>query len=218
MELELISFKLCPFMQPAIITLLHKGTEHKTTYIDINDPPPWFDELSPTGQVPLLRVNNESVIFESAVINEYLDEITPGSMLPEDPLPRALNRSWTQFCGTFFGDIFNLIGARDEDAFEDIEYDILEKLDRVEHFKSDAAFFNGSELNLIDTSYAALFMRLDLLKSGRDILNNDRFPKLNAWSRNLLGLDCVKNSMVPEFPDMYRGMVRMREGWIARQL
>lgn len=218
MELELISFKLCPFMQPAVITLLHKNIEHKVTYIDINDPPLWFDEISPTGQVPLLRIDNQSVVFESAVINEYLDEITSGGMMPNKPLPRALNRSWMLFCGTFFNDIFNLVGARDKDTVEDFEYDIHEKLDRVESCKSDSRFFNGDKLSLIDTSYAALFMRLDLVKSGLDILDSKRFPRLAAWSQSLLALDCVKQSMVAEFPDMYHGMIKMREGWIADQL
>ena len=218
MELELISFKLCPFMQPAVITLLNKNIEHKITYIDINDPPLWFEEISPTGQVPLLRIDNQSIVFESVVINEYLDEVTSGSMMPDDSLAKALNRSWIQFCGTFFSDIFDLIGAKDQETAEDHIYDIHEKLDLVENCKSDNQFFNGDEINLIDTSYAALFMRLDLLKSGVDILDIERFPKLATWSQNLLALDCVQQSMVPEFPEMYRGMIKMREGWIAGQL
>lgn len=218
MELELISFKLCPFMQPAVITLLHKGTQHKITYIDINDPPEWFDEMSPTGQVPLLRVDNESIIFESAVINEYLDETTPGTMLPQDPLNRAINRSWTLFCGTFFADIFNLLGCSDKAALEDIEYDIHDKLERVENRKTDSLFFNGNQLSLIDTTFAALFMRLDLLKPGRDILDADRFPRLSAWSQQLLKLGCVKQSVADDFPQTYLGMVKMREGLIGKNL
>jgi glutathione S-transferase len=54
MELELISFKLCPFVQSTVITLLQHNVDYKITYIDINDPPPWFEDVSPTGQVPIL--------------------------------------------------------------------------------------------------------------------------------------------------------------------
>lgn len=205
-------------MQPSVITLLQHKVEHKITYIDINDPPPWFDELSPTGQVPILRVDNDQVIFESTIINEYLNEANNCGMMPDDPMQRALHRSWIQFCGSFFGDIFNLIGGKDEAAVEDIEYDILENLDRVEALKSDSNCFNGDELSLIDTTFAALFMRLDLLKAGRNILDNSRYPKLNAWSEHLLSLDSVKNSVVPEFPQMYLGMVKMREGYISQNL
>jgi len=218
MDLELISFKLCPFVQSSVITLLHQDIEHKVTFIDINDPPQWFDEVSPTGQVPILRVNNDNVIFESAVINEFLNDIGSCGMMPDDPLQRALHRAWIQFCGSILGDMFNLLGAGDEEAYEDIEYDILEKLEKLEGIKSDSACFAGNNLSLIDTSYAGLFMRLDLLKPARDILDASRYPKLAAWSQHLLGLESVKNSVVPEFPQMYIGMVKMREGHISKSL
>ena len=216
MDLELISFKLCPFVQSSVITLLHQGIEHKTTFIDINDPPPWFDEISPTGQVPILRVNGETVVFESAVINEYLNDLGNKDMMPADPLQRALNRAWIQFCGPVLGDMFDLVGASDEASLEDIEYDLLEKLDRLEAAMGDASYFNSEQLKLIDCCYAPVFMRLDLLKPGRDVLENSRFPKLNAWSRQLLSLDEVKNSVASDVPAMYLGMVKNREGFISR--
>jgi len=69
---ELISFELCPFVQRSVITLLQKGVDFKINYIDIHDPPEWFQQISPLGKVPVMRVDN-TVLFESAVINEYLD-------------------------------------------------------------------------------------------------------------------------------------------------
>jgi glutathione S-transferase len=54
MELELISFKLCPFAQRAMISLEVQKIDFKMTYINPMDPPDWFKETSPTGQVPLL--------------------------------------------------------------------------------------------------------------------------------------------------------------------
>ena len=205
-------------MQPSVISLLQHQIQHKITYIDINDPPPWFDELSPTGQVPILRVNNGPVIFESAVVNEYINEANACDMMPDDAIERALHRSWIQFCGSFFGDLFTLIGAKDEAAVADVEYDIFEKLGQVEAAKSDLRCFNSESLQLIDTSFAALFMRLDLLKPGRDLLDAALFPKLHVWSQYLLDLDTVKNSVVPEFSQMYIGMVKMREGVISQSL
>ena len=89
MELELISFKLCPFVQRSVITLLYRDVPHRTTYIDLDEPPVWFAKISPFGKVPVLRVDGDSVLFESAVINEFIDEASPGSMQPEDPLRRT---------------------------------------------------------------------------------------------------------------------------------
>lgn len=218
MDLELISFKLCPFVQSSVITALHKNIPYKTTFIDINDPPAWFDEISPTGQVPVLKVDNGAVIFESAVINEYLNTISDGGMLPDDPVDAALTRSWSQFGASIFGDMFNLVGAEDESSVEDIEYDILEKLDRVEAIKKDGPYFNGDAMHMIDAYFAGIFMRLNLLKPARDILDAERFPKLSAWSEHLMSLDEVKDSVVPEFAQMYTGMVKMRGGFLASQI
>ncbi|MGD8643594.1 MAG: glutathione S-transferase N-terminal domain-containing protein, partial [Chromatiales bacterium] len=57
MKLELISFKICPFVQRSVITLRHKGLPYEVTYIELDDPPPWFLEISPFGRVPALRVD-----------------------------------------------------------------------------------------------------------------------------------------------------------------
>ena len=99
MDLELISTKRCPFVQRSVITLKHKGIDHRMTFVDSDDPPEWFKAVSPLGKVPVLRVDGDAVIFESAVINEFLDDITPGQLHPEDPLTRATNKSWIEFGG-----------------------------------------------------------------------------------------------------------------------
>lgn len=57
-------------------------------------------QLSPLGKVPILIIE-DTVIFESATINEYLDEIAPGRELqPSDPLRRTHNRAWIEFTST----------------------------------------------------------------------------------------------------------------------
>jgi len=58
-ELELISFELCPFVQRAVILLRYKKISFKIRYIDLREPPEWFLALSPTGKVPLLRCDDE---------------------------------------------------------------------------------------------------------------------------------------------------------------
>ena len=66
MELELISFKLCPFVQRSIIVLKHKQIPFNITYIDLADPPVWFRDISPFGKVPILR-EKHGVTADNAV-------------------------------------------------------------------------------------------------------------------------------------------------------
>ena len=71
--LKLISHKLCPYVQRAVIALTEKGVAFERVDIDLAAKPDWFLKLSPLGKTPVLLVG-EVPIFESAVILEYLEE------------------------------------------------------------------------------------------------------------------------------------------------
>ena len=82
-----------------MILLRAKEIEFDVTYINLLDKPDWFLEISPHGKVPVLKVDEE-ILFESNAIAEYLDEVVPPRLHPEDPLNRAKNRAWTDFVPT----------------------------------------------------------------------------------------------------------------------
>ena len=131
MSLHLISFKTCPFVQRAVITLKHKNIDFDITYIDLADPPDWFLELSPLGKVPVLKVDDE-VLFESAVINEYLDEITGGELQPRDPLARAKNRAWIEFASNMLGNLYMMKMSKDEERYHKYRDLLVAQFQRVE--------------------------------------------------------------------------------------
>jgi len=216
-KLELISFKLCPFVQRAVIVLKKKGIEFDITYIDLNNPPEWFKDVSPLGQVPVLKVGDE-VLFESSVIQEYVDEVTPPSLQPSDPLVKAKNRAWISFGGDILMALHPMVTNKDEAVSNEKRTVILQKLAQLEEVHSGGSFFNGSEFNMIDAAYAPMFMRMNFVKklTSVDLLANT--PKLSQWSDNLLALECVQESVVPELPMMYKGMVKHMGGYLATLL
>lgn len=63
---ELVSFELCPFVQRSVITLNEKGVPFDIRYISLKDKPDWFLDISPLGKVPVLIVDEGTVLFESA--------------------------------------------------------------------------------------------------------------------------------------------------------
>jgi glutathione S-transferase len=218
-KLELISFKLCPFAQRSLITLLHQELEHQVTYIDISDPPPWFLDISPFGQVPVLRLDDGPVIFESAVINEFINEVAAGpSMLPEEPLKRALNRAWTEFGSSCLGDVYAMVNAKDEKAFEEAREELHDKFERLEEVLENAPFFNGDHLALIDAAYAPLLQRLGFLNELTPVYSPEEFPRIATWGQRLLALPEVQQSAVPELREMYLGMVKRMGGWLASKV
>ena len=85
--LKLISHKLCPYVQRAVIALTEKGIEFERIDIDLGNKPEWFLAISPLGKTPVLQVGDVP-IFESAVILEYLEETAPKPLHPLDPLRR----------------------------------------------------------------------------------------------------------------------------------
>jgi glutathione S-transferase len=219
MDLELVSYKLCPYVQRVVITLQHRQVPFRITFIDLDDPPEWFLEDSPFGKVPILKVDGTTVLFESAVINEFVDEVAPGPrMLPDPPLARAVNRAWTELGSSCLGDHWDLQSAKDARAFKRARESLVDKLERLEGVLGAGPYFNGASLSLVDTAFAPLFMRLAILQAIEPIFDSAELPKTAAWSRVLLGLPLVRDSVVPEFRDLYLADLRKRRGYLASRL
>jgi glutathione S-transferase len=215
MKPELISFKLCPFVQRSVIVLQEKGVEYDITYIDLKSPPDWFKAISPLGKVPVLRVG-DTVVFESAVIMEYLDEVNPPSLHPADPLRKAQNRAWIEFAASLFFCQFNMVMAQEQQACENSEQELRDKLALVNE-QLVGPYFNGEQFSLIDAAYAPLFMRLAYLEQWSPLRMLEGMPKMQQWSEALLARPAVKNSVVENLDELYRGHIANSGGYAARR-
>ncbi|HKJ87367.1 MAG TPA: glutathione S-transferase family protein [Gammaproteobacteria bacterium] len=216
MKPKLISFKICPFVQRSVIVLEEKGADYDIEYIDIQDPPEWFKELSPLGKVPILQVG-DAVLFESAVIMEYLDETHPPSLHPADPLQKAGNRAWTEYASECLFAQHGMITADSAETFEEKKGALTEKLQRLEGLVA-GPFFNGGEMALVDVAYAPLFMRMDLLEQWFGLNLLEGLPKLAAWRGKLLERESVRTSVVADFPDLFRTFIRNMGPYLAGKL
>ncbi len=202
MSIHLISFKTCPFVQRAVITLKHKKIDFDITYIDLADPPDWFLEISPLEKVPVLKVDDE-ILFESAVINEYLDDITGGDLQPKDPLYRAKNRAWIEFASNMLGNLYMMKMSKDEERYSKYRDLLVSQFERIEKNLGDGPWFNGAEFSLADTAFAPLFKQ-DSVADGRlSVINRETMPKVAAWGDRLLALPEVRESVVDEFEQLY---------------
>jgi glutathione S-transferase len=81
-KVEIFSAAVCPFAQRSRMMLLQKQVDFQVTEIDLSDKPANFSEISPYGKVPVI-LHGEDRVWESAIINEYLEEVFPDPpMLP----------------------------------------------------------------------------------------------------------------------------------------
>ena len=217
MKLELISFKLCPFAQSAIILLNTQKIDFEITYINPMDPPDWFKAISPTGQVPLLKVDDQ-IVFESSVITEFINDISSTSIHPEDVITKANNRSWIAFSSSIFDDLFGLVTG-DEDKFNASKTSLFAKLEKLEKAKGDGTFFNGESFNMIDAALAPIFMRLAWMNEFTDnALSISEFKTLSAWSDAVLAVKEVQTSVIDGIDDVYYSNIEGREGHLSTLL
>jgi glutathione S-transferase len=217
MQLHLISFKTCPFVQRAVITLKHKQIDYDITFIDLADPPDWFIELSPLKKVPVLKVDDE-VLFESAVINEYLDEITGGELQPSDSLARAKNRAWVEFASNMLGNLYMMKMSKDEERYNKYRATLVDQLHRVEKRLGDGPWFNGDEFSLADTAFAPLFRQNSVAQNQMSVIDPASMPKVTAWGERLLALPEVRDSVVDEFEDLYLDAMKKNGSYSLYQL
>ena len=217
MKLELISFKLCPFVQRAVIILKRQKIDYDITFINPMDPPDWFKSISPTGQVPLLKADDE-VIFESSVISEFANDISENDLHPSDLIQKAKNRSWIEFSSSLFDDLFNLVTG-DEETYAKAKESLFEKFAKVEVIKGTGTFFNGTDFAMIDAAFAPVFMRLSWINEFTDnALSFNEFSNLSAWSEAILEVDEVKDSVPEGIDDVYYSNIEAREGYLSTLL
>jgi glutathione S-transferase len=216
MQLELISFPLCPYVQRSVITLRHKRVDFRLTHIDLSDPPPWFEDVSPLGRVPVLRLDGATSLFESAVINEYLDEVTEPHLLPAAPVERALERGWIAHASTLLGSLFELMMAQDAVGYDAAWQELGEGLEPMERFLDPKPLFRGAAFSLADAAFAPLFMRLELCHGLAPQPGWDKLPKLRAWSQALGALPEVRESVAPTFAADLTAWLRASGSYLAR--
>ena len=211
MDLELILFDFCPFAQRGVISLAHNDIPHKLTYLDPDNLPDWFADVSPFGKVPILRVDGKTTIFESSVINELVATISNKKMLPADPVERSLCRSWIEFGSTLLGQLTSMISAADKEAYDVIHASFLENLQRLEEEMQDRGpYFAGDLFTLVDSTYAPLFMRMSFLNKRIEMYSEENFSKITAWSKQLESLDSVNNSVPGSFDAIYHRFIERR--------
>lgn len=220
LDIELIAFDFCPYAQRGVISLLQNDIPHKLTYLDPNNLPDWFSEVSPFGKVPILRVDGKTTIFESSVINELIALISKTQMLVADPVERSLCRSWTEFGSTLLGQVTTMLGVKSEDEFLTQRSDFHKNLVQLENqLEGRGPYFSGNSFSLIDSTYAPLFMRMQHLNKCIPLYELDDFPLITTWADNLLTLESVKLSTPGSFEEVYERFIGKRSagGWVEKQ-
>jgi glutathione S-transferase len=206
-KLVLVSHHLCPYVQRAAISLREKGVPFERLTIDLANKPAWFKVISPLGKVPLLRVpqhGQETVIFESAVILEFLEETHASPLHPADPLARARHRAWIEFGSAILNAIGRLYCALTEAAFIAESQALSAMFDRLEAELRDTSragpWFAGERFSLVDAVYGPIFRYFDVFDRISDFGILSGKPLVEAWRKGLHERESVKDAVTPDYP------------------
>tara|TARA_A100001011_G_C14144771_1_gene771332 strand:+ start:101 stop:628 length:528 start_codon:yes stop_codon:yes gene_type:complete len=129
--------------------------------VDLFNKPENIPLMNPYGQVPIL-IERELVLYESNVINEYIDERFPHpQLMPSDPVQRARARL---LLFNFEREVFSQIDALEEkesDKLEEAKNSVKDRLCQLSPIIAKTKFMLGEEFSMIDVALAPLLWRLD---------------------------------------------------------
>nr|WP_298095550.1 glutathione S-transferase family protein [uncultured Shinella sp.] len=221
-RLILVSHHLCPYVQRAAIALAEKGVAFERRTIDLAAKPDWFLALSPLGKVPLLLVRqpdgSEVVLFESAVICEYLEDTETGTPLhPADPLARAQHRGWMEFGSSILGDLWGFETAKDAETYEAKRKALIDKFARVDAALGDGPFFAGETFSLVDAVFAPIFRYFDTFDTITPTGVFDGLAKVARWHSALSERQSVKDAVAEDYPARLRVFLEQHDAWLLKR-
>ena len=162
----------CPYCARVRIVLAEKGLDYETVVVDLDDRPAWIYEKNPLGRVPVLE-EDDFVLPESVVINEYLEERYPAPALwPEDPAARASGRLLVERFDRLSRPYYALRRG-DEGARRELD----EQLAGLDSVLAGRAFLSGREFGLADAAYLPWILRA----RGSLGVELDPYPILADW-------------------------------------
>ncbi|NDJ19456.1 glutathione S-transferase family protein [Myxacorys almedinensis] len=202
-HVELYSMRLCPYAHRSRLTLIEKQIPFTLIEIDLHNKPANFEKISPTGKVPALKYGTHR-LWQSAVINEYLEEEFPmPPLLPKGPMLRAQARLWIHFADTrLFAVTHKLLFTSDPlqqaklgkeltDCLQWIEQEGLQKLTAAE------PYWLGSEMSLVDLTYYPWFEQVSVLEHFCGFKFPTHLDRLHQWRKTVANRESVRSIAKP---------------------
>ena len=227
MRYTLISHPLCPYVQRAAITLYEKGLPFERHDIDLANKPDWFLRLSPLGKTPALVVHaqgdekaDEEVLFESAILCDYLDEVHPPRLHPEHALARARHRAWGEYASAMLGIVGSFYTAPDAQSLGKREAELRAMFATLEQELSKRAgpWFAGEKFCLVDAAFAPVFRYFDTFERIRPFDFFEQVARVRAWRAALAQRTSVRAAVAADYPERLRRFIAARGSELSRLL
>ena len=215
-SIKIYSSARCPYAQRTRMLMIEKEIPFELTEVDLRNKPDWFLAVSPYGKVPVI-VDDGQTIYESAIINEYLDEkYISIPMMPEEPVERAKARIWMDYCTNKYLTLSRklLVDHGNEELQTENKKKMKESLIYIEKecFEKNAngPFWLGNNISLVDLHYAPFFERFGAFKELFGVEWPEECVKIADWWSAIQKRDSFKMTVLPteEHVDLYRSIMQ----------
>ncbi len=184
--MTLYDYPECPFAKKVRIVLAEKDLSFDTVLIDLQHNQQHSEDflrLNPFGKVPVL-IDEGCVIYESTIINEYLNDEYPHppELLPDDSAERARVRLLADYADRAFtlpamAVEHELKALQCDDARLSAAREVIRKTLAMLERELEAKEYLAGEFSLADASFAPAAMMLD--KLGIEVENS--LPNIRGW-------------------------------------
>ena len=162
----LYSGTTCPYSHRSRFVLFEKGMDFEIRDVDLFSKPEEIMAMNPYGQVPIL-VERDLILYESNIINEYIDERFPHpQLMPGDPVDRARVRLFLlNFEKELFAHVNTLeqtTGKKGHDKEQEkARTHIRDRLTQLAPVFLKNKYMLGENFSMLDVAIAPLLWRLD---------------------------------------------------------
>ncbi|MCK9282884.1 MAG: glutathione S-transferase N-terminal domain-containing protein [Rhodocyclaceae bacterium] len=158
--MNLYSGTTCPFSHRCRIVLYEKQMDFQVIDVDLFNKPEDIAVINPYNRVPVL-VDRDLVLYESNIINEYIDERFPHpQLMPPDPQTRAKAR---QLLFTMEYELFSHIDGLEKNlkSADKSRAHVRDRLSELAPIFAKQKHLLGEDFSMLDVAIAPLLWRLD---------------------------------------------------------
>jgi len=197
-KITLYSFRRCPFAIRVRMVLHEKQLSFTTIEEDLNNFSPKLRELHPEARVPLI-IHGDLVIYESAIITEYLDDCFPETkLMPDAAVDKMKVRQWTYWCNNIFKpdlDRFKYgttLGLSQEEQAK-AQVNLKGYLEKMNRQLSQSEWLVDNQYSLADIHVFPFYRQLSRIAGGHPDVDN--YPAIKVWFEKIIARHAFERTM-----------------------
>jgi len=196
-EVTVYSYRRCPFAIRVRMTLNEKSVPYKVVEENLKEFSSKLLSMHPEAKVPVL-VHGDTVLYESAIITEYIDEAFEGpKLMPTSANERAQVRLWTYWCNQMFKPDLDRFKYKDRCASEEEHKEGTERLHghltKLENRLAKNDFLVGNTFSLADIHVFPFFRQL--FKVDPPHPGMAKCPGAKKWLESILAKESFTKTM-----------------------